>query len=64
MMVELDDVIKYLEVNHPDKMLIDDIVCFERGRLAGHIEIILELIEINEEGIDDGRRTNESKDVL
>jgi hypothetical protein len=50
MVVELDDIIRLLKKENPDKMLLDDIDTFTRGKLAGAIEIILRLESYEPEG--------------
>lgn len=43
MIVDLESIIEDLYKSHPDKMLLDECSDFQRGKLAGHIEVILEL---------------------
>ena len=49
---------EHLKETHPDKMLLDDIDNFTRGKLAGHIEVVLEIEELlfrkDEEDAEDG----------
>jgi len=40
---DVREVIDEMRKRYPDKMLIDDFTAFERGKLAGHIEIIEEI---------------------
>jgi len=57
MITSIEDLLTELRKNHPDKMLLDDIPAFDRGKLSGHIEIILEieqLIQPEHEEADDG----------
>ena len=55
-MIDIDTLVKKLYSNHPDKMILDDMDDFTRGRLVGHIEIIMEIEAIAEEGdIDETR---------
>jgi len=44
MITNIEDLIEELKKQYPDKMLLDDFPCFQRGKEAGHIEVI-ELIE-------------------
>jgi len=56
MMVSIEELIEELKRNHPDKMLLDDFDTFTRGKLAGAIELILEIEAIldSEEEEEDG----------
>ena len=53
-MIDVEDLLKRLKENHPDKMLLDDGDGFTRGKCAGHIELILEIESIIEEDKEDG----------
>ena len=43
MYADIDSVLDKLKKSYPDKMLLDNFSEFERGKLAGHIEVILEI---------------------
>ncbi len=56
----VEEMLVELKANHPDKMLLEDGDAFERGKIAGHIENILEIeamLEREEEEEEDGRES-------
>lgn len=46
MILSAEDLIEQAKELHPDKMILDDCPDFLRGKLAGKVELILELEEI------------------
>lgn len=51
--MSIEDVLDILKSRYPDKMLLDNFDDFNRGKLAGHIEIILEIESIIKKDDDD-----------
>lgn len=51
--MSVDDILDILKNRYPDKMLLDNFSEFERGKLAGHIEIILEIEALIKKDNDD-----------
>ncbi len=50
----VEEILERLKESHPDKMVLDDGDGFTRGRLVGHIDIILEIEAMLNEEEEDG----------